>query len=89
MESSRRDLLNNVAEHKSILKINQNTYYPRFSFTPKTRIKFPKTGVLFLLIVSPLRLTLKTHKRRQIQKTALFSGSLELKVEKDRKSIYA
>jgi len=41
MESSRRDLLNDVAEHKSILKDNQNTYYPRFSFTPKTDIAFP------------------------------------------------
>jgi len=27
MESSRRDLLNDVAEHKSILKNNQNTLY--------------------------------------------------------------
>jgi len=36
MESSRRDLLNNVAEHRSILKNNQTTYYPRLSFTPKS-----------------------------------------------------
>jgi len=27
MESSRRDLLNDVAEHKSVLKNNQNTPY--------------------------------------------------------------
>jgi len=27
MESSRRDLLNDVAEHRSILKNNQNTPY--------------------------------------------------------------
>jgi len=47
MESSRRDLLNDVAEHRSSLKNDQNTYYPRFSFTPKTGIAFPKTGVLF------------------------------------------
>jgi len=49
MESSRRDLLNYVAEHRSILKNNQNTFYPRFSLTPKACTAFPKTGVLFLL----------------------------------------
>jgi len=49
MESSRRDLLNDVAEHMSILKNDQNTHYPRFSFTPKTGIAFPLTVVLFLL----------------------------------------
>ena len=48
MESSRRDLFNDVAEHVSILKNNQNTYYPRFGFTPKIGITFLKTGVLFL-----------------------------------------
>ena len=48
MESSRRDLLNDMAEHRSILKNNQNTYYPRFSFTPKTG-KEVKTGVSFSL----------------------------------------
>jgi len=36
MENSRRDLLNDVAEHRPILKNNQTTYEPRFSFTPKT-----------------------------------------------------
>jgi len=45
MDSSRRDLLYDVAEHRSILKNNQN--YP--SFTPRTGIKLPKTGVLFLV----------------------------------------
>jgi len=49
MESSHRDFLNDVTEHRSILKNNQNTYYPRFSFTPKTGIEPPETGVLFLL----------------------------------------
>jgi len=49
VESSRRDLLIDVAEHRSILKNDQNKFYPRFSFTPKTGIAFPKTGVLFLL----------------------------------------
>jgi len=46
-ESSGRDLLNGVAEHMSILKNSQNTYYPRFSFTPKTGIQLPGTDVLF------------------------------------------
>jgi len=45
----RRGLSIDVAEHRSILKNYQNTYNPRFSFTPKTGIAFPKTGVLFLL----------------------------------------
>jgi len=49
MESSHRDLLNDVAEHWSILKNSQNAYYPLFSFTYKTGISFPETGVLFLL----------------------------------------
>jgi len=31
-----------VAEHTSILENNQNTYYRRFSFTPKTDFAFPK-----------------------------------------------
>ena len=34
---------------RSILKNNQNTYYPSFSFTPKTGTELPETGVLFLL----------------------------------------
>jgi len=47
MESSRRDLFNDVAEHWSILKNKQYTNYARFSFTPG--IELPETGVLFLL----------------------------------------
>jgi len=47
MESSRRDLLNDMAEHESILKNNQNTCHPRFGFTSKTSIAFPKTGCCF------------------------------------------
>jgi len=39
MESSRRELLNYMAEHKSILKNDQNTYGLRFIFTPKNNIK--------------------------------------------------
>ena len=34
-----------MAEHGSILKNNQNTCNPRFSFTPKTGTVVPKTGV--------------------------------------------
>jgi len=45
MESSRRDLFNDVTEHRSILKTDQNTYYPRLSSTPTTGMELPKTGV--------------------------------------------
>jgi len=51
MESSRRDLLNDMAERRSILKNIQNTYYPRFGFTPNTGIELPETVVLFLLCI--------------------------------------
>jgi len=40
MESSRRDLLNGMAEHMPILKNNQNTYHPRFCLAPKTGFLF-------------------------------------------------
>ena len=49
MESYRRDLSNDMAEHRPILKNNQNTCNLRFNFTRKTVIAFPKTDVLFLL----------------------------------------
>jgi len=49
MESSCQDLLKDMAEHKLILKNNQNTYYPLFSITPKTGKVFSKTIVLFSL----------------------------------------
>jgi len=49
MESFRRDPLNDGAEHRPILKNYQNTYYPRFSFLPKTGEAFLKTGALFSL----------------------------------------
>jgi len=49
MESSRLDLLNDMAERRPILKNNQNMYHPRFGFTPKTGVTFPKTRLLFLL----------------------------------------
>jgi len=47
MDSSRRDLLNDRAEYRSIFKNDQNTYYTRFSFTPITGIELPETGVSF------------------------------------------
>jgi len=50
MESSRRHLLNDVAELRSMLKNNENTFYPRFSVTRKTGVAFPKTGVLFFTL---------------------------------------
>jgi len=47
MESSRRDLSNDMAEPMPILKNNQNTYHPRFGFSSETGIAFSKAGVLF------------------------------------------
>jgi len=47
MESSRRDLLNDMAEHRPILKNNQNTHHPRFGFTPKTGKAFPNMGFFY------------------------------------------
>jgi len=49
MESSRRDLLNDMTEQRPILENNQNTYRSRFRFTPLTGTVFPKTGALILL----------------------------------------
>jgi len=45
MESFRRDLLNDVAEHKFILKNYQIMYHPRFGSTLKAGIAFPATDV--------------------------------------------
>ena len=47
LESPLRDLLNDMAEHRPILKNSQNTNHPRFGFTLKTGIALPKTGVCF------------------------------------------
>jgi len=51
MESFRRDLLNDVAEHRSTVSLNEELKYllPRFNYTPKTGIALFKTNVLFLL----------------------------------------
>ena len=43
MESSRRDLLNDMAEHRPISKNNQNMNHLRFGFTPKAVI-IPHNG---------------------------------------------
>jgi len=51
-ESSRRDLSDNVAKQKSILKNNPNTYYPRFSLTAKTGTAFPKKRVFCFYYVA-------------------------------------
>ena len=47
MESSRRVLLNDMAERMPILKNNQNTYHLRFGFTP--RYSIPKIHLLFCI----------------------------------------
>jgi len=49
MESFRRDLSIDMAEHSPILKNNQITYHPRFGFTPKTGIALPKMRFCFLI----------------------------------------
>jgi len=39
-----------VAEQAYLKKVPKNVQHlPRFDFTPKTALAFPKTGVLFLL----------------------------------------
>jgi len=38
-----------MAEHRPILKNNQNTHYPRIIFTTKTSKELPETGVLFFV----------------------------------------
>jgi len=40
MKSSRRDLLNDMAEHRPIMKNDQNTYHLRFGITPETGIEW-------------------------------------------------
>jgi len=50
MESSRRDLSIDMAEHRPILKNNQNMYNRRFGFTLKAGMAFPKTGFCFYCV---------------------------------------
>jgi len=80
MESSQRDLSNDMAEHTPILKNNPNTWHPRFGFTPKTGIAFPKRGLSFYCVYNYLyRLTNKvrglkqTFHKRAKRKKILFS----------------
>jgi len=40
-------------------KNERSSHHPRFGFTPKTGIAFPKTGILFLLSDPSLSRTLK------------------------------
>ena len=56
MKSSRRDRLNDMAEHRLISKNNQNTYYPRFGFTPKTgrAYSIPQNGFFCVPLVKSL-----------------------------------
>jgi len=49
METSRWNLSNDMAEHRSILKNNQNTYYPILVLAPKTGLISLKKSVSFLL----------------------------------------
>ena len=38
MESYRRDLLTDMAEHRFVLKNNLNAHYPRFNFDKRKKI---------------------------------------------------
>jgi len=68
MESSRRDLLNHMAEpeHVTILENNQNTYHPFFDFTPKTGMAFPKTKVLFFMGKGPYHQVETTFRKSRV-----------------------
>ena len=48
MESSRHNLLNDMAVHTPIFKNNLITYHPGFGFTPKTGSAFPKIEFFLL-----------------------------------------
>jgi len=51
MESSRRDLLNNMAEHRFILKKNQNMTLVLF---PDPKQELLKTGVVGFFVIKPM-----------------------------------
>jgi len=40
-------IIQKVSARASILKNDQNTYYPRFSFIPKTGEAFPKLDIFY------------------------------------------
>jgi len=68
MESSRRDLSNDMAERRPILKNNQNRYHPCFGFTPKTGIALFTQDFLFTVFTSyfpyrGLHYTVRTNNR--------------------------
>jgi len=63
MDSSLRNVLNDMAEHMPILKNNQNMYHFRFGFTHKIDIAFPKMGVLFWLLKYVL-IVIKAYSQR-------------------------
>jgi len=73
MQSSRRDLLNDMAEHRPILKNNQNMFHPRFGLTPKTGIAFPTRGVLPVPCMSPV-FHLSSPGRDQRQRISRFKA---------------
>jgi len=52
-KKSRRKLSIDVPEHRSILKNNQNTYYSRFSFTPKTGKQLRLKQVFVFILLYP------------------------------------
>jgi len=80
MESSRRDLLNDLAEHRPILKNNQNTYHSRLGFVSKTGIAFSKTG--FCFYCADVRWTLCFYSP-SLKRTIvhIFSADINLSVE--------
>jgi len=70
MGRSRQVLSNDMGEHRPILKNNQNTYYLRFSFTPKKGIAFPKTAFFNVrLVLDMFRITYGPSRRPSQQKT--------------------
>jgi len=70
MESSRRDLLNDMAEHRPTLKNNQNTYHPpRFGFTSKTGIAFPETEFCCYCVLPWFNVFMKTCHEPALNRT--------------------
>jgi len=54
MESSRKDLFIDMVVERFILKNNQITLLPCFTFIPKTGVGLTKTGVSFYYIRNDL-----------------------------------
>ena len=87
MGSSCRDLVKDMAKHMPILKNNQNTHYPRFSFTPKPGYSIPQNRVLVSLCLSlaPLGNTWGLAVRRFAR---LNNENMERKMSKMRPSMF-